>query len=65
VITEDTGAERYLPPENGFCFVRNIDEAEMAVKEALGDWPRLSRQARACAVAVFDSVKNLRRILDI
>jgi hypothetical protein len=65
VITEDTGAARYLPPENGFCFVRNIDEAEMAVKDVLGDWPRLSRQARANAVAVFDSVKNLRRILDI
>jgi hypothetical protein len=63
VITEDTGATRYLPRENGFRFIRNADEAETAVKEVLSDWPRLSRQARACAVEVFDSAKNLRRIL--
>jgi hypothetical protein len=30
----------------------------------LRDWPRVSRQARACAVEVFDSKKNLKRILD-
>jgi hypothetical protein len=65
VITEDTGATRYLPTETGFRFIRDIDEAEMGVKDVLGDWPRLSRQARACAVEIFDSVKNLRRILDI
>ena len=65
VLTEDTGATRYLPRENGFRFIRNVDEAEMAVTDVLRDWPRLSRQARACAVEVFDSVKNLRRILDI
>ena len=65
VITEDTGATRYLPRENGFRFIRNVDEAEMAVKDVLRDWPRLSRQARACAVEVFDSKKNLRRILGI
>ena len=63
VITEDTGATRYLPRDSGFRFVRNIDEAETAVKEVLRDWPRLSKQARACAVEVFDSVKNLRKIL--
>jgi hypothetical protein len=65
VITEDTGAARYLPRESGFRFIRNINEAEGAVKEVLRDWPRLSRQARACAVEVFDSAKNLRRILDL
>jgi hypothetical protein len=65
VITEDTGATEYLPAENGFCFVRNLDEAEMAVKEVLRDWPRLSRQARDCAAEVFDSVRNLRLILDL
>src|SRR6266496_374589 len=63
VITENTGAERFLPTENGFRFVGNIDEAETAVKEVLRDWPRLSKQARACAVEVFDSTKNLRKIL--
>jgi hypothetical protein len=65
VITEDTGATRYLPRESGFRFIRNIDEAETAVKEVLRDWPRLSKQARACAVEVFDSAKNLRRVLDL
>jgi hypothetical protein len=63
VITEDTGATRYLPRDSGFRFIRNIDEAETAVKEVLSDWPRLSKQARACAVEVFDSAKNLRKIL--
>jgi hypothetical protein len=65
VITEDTGATRYLPAESGFRFVRNIDEAETAVKEVVRNWPRLSRQARTCAVEVFDSAKNLRAILGI
>jgi hypothetical protein len=65
VITEDTGATRYLPRDSGFRFVGNIDEAEAAVKEVLHDWPRLSRQARACAVEVFDSAKNLRKILGV
>src|SRR5437773_1829766 len=64
VITEDTGAKRYLPAKNGFSFVRDADEAEAAVKEVLRDWARLSRQARDCAVGVFDSVKNLRNILN-
>ncbi|HEU0275205.1 MAG TPA: hypothetical protein VFQ83_11815, partial [Candidatus Udaeobacter sp.] len=65
VITEDTGATRYLPRDSGFRFVGNIDEAETAVKEVLGDWRRLSKQARACAVQVFDSAKNLRKMLDL
>ena len=64
VITEDTGADRYLPAENGFRFIRSVAEAEIAVREVLQDWSRLSKQARECAVEVFDSVKNLRRILD-
>ena len=44
VITEATGAEKYLPAESGFRFVRGPDEAESAVKEVLRDWPRLSRR---------------------
>lgn len=64
VITEDTSAQRCLPAENGFCFIRSAAEAEAAVREVLHDWSRLSKQARQCAVEVFDSVKNLRRILD-
>ena len=65
VITEDTGAARYLPRESGFRFIRNIDQAEEAVKEVLRDWPRLSKQARSCAVDVFDSEKTLRKILNL
>ena len=65
VITEATGAEKYLPSENGFRFVRGPDEAESAVKFVLRDWARLSRQARNCAVEVFDSAKNLRELFDL
>ena len=63
VVTEDTGAGKYLPAESGFRFVRTGEKAGAAVREVLRDWPRLSRQARACAVDVFDSAKNLRKIL--
>ena len=65
VITEDTGAQHYLPVENGFRLVRSVAEAEGAVREVLHDWSRLSKQARQCAVEVFDSVRNLRRMLDL
>jgi hypothetical protein len=65
VITEATGAEKYLPVENGFRFVRGVGEAESAVKLVLRDWARLSKQARNCAVEVFDSAKNLRNILGL
>lgn len=65
VITEDTGAARYLPPESGFFFVCDLETAVAAAKEVVADWPRLSQQARACAVEVFDSAKNLRKILGL
>jgi hypothetical protein len=64
VVTEETGAQRYLPTENGFHFIQSAAEAEVAIREVLHDWTRLSRQARRCAIEVFDSVKNVRRILD-
>lgn len=65
VITEDTGAGKYLPAESGFRFVRDLESAETAVKEVMADWPRFSRNARDCAVEVFDSAKNLRKILGL
>jgi hypothetical protein len=65
VVTEDTGAGKYLPSENGFHFVRGIEEAEIAIRQTLQEWPALSRQARNCAVEVFDSTKNLGKILDL
>ena len=63
VITEDTGAEKYIPWGSGFRFVRDAREAETAVKEVLWDWARLSKEARNGAVEIFDSAENLRRIL--
>jgi hypothetical protein len=65
VITEDTGAAKYLPRENGFRFVDGATEAEAAVRDVLADWPRYSKQARRCAMEVFESAKNLRKILDL
>jgi hypothetical protein len=65
VITEDTSAGKYLPRESGFRFIGSPKEAEAAVKEVLQNWSRLSKQARNCAVEVFDSAKNLCRILDL
>jgi len=65
VITEDTGVGKYLPAESGFRFVHDLATAETAVNEVLADWPRLSRNARDCAVEAFDSVKNLRKILGL
>jgi hypothetical protein len=64
VITEDTGAQRYLPADNGFRFVRSAAEAEAAIREVLQDWPRLSKQARQCAIEVFDSERIVRWMLD-
>lgn len=65
VITEDTGAEKYLPRASGFRFVRGLEEAEAAAKEVFADWTRLSKEARDCAVETFDSAKNLRDILGL
>ena len=65
VVTEDTGAGKYLPPESGFRFVRDLETAEAALKEVRDDWARIANQARACAVETFDSAKNLRKIIGI
>jgi hypothetical protein len=65
VITEDTGAGKYLPAESGFRFVHDLESAATAVNEVLADWSRFSRDARVCAVEVFDSAKNLRKILSL
>jgi len=65
VVTEDTGAEKYLPPESGFRFVRDLETAAVAAKDVIANWPKLSREARACAMDLFDSAKNLRKILEL
>ncbi|MDP9097562.1 MAG: hypothetical protein M3N48_01015 [Verrucomicrobiota bacterium] len=65
VITEDTGAGEYLPAESGFRCVHDLASAERAATEVMADWPRFSRDARACAVELFDSAKNLRKILSL
>ena len=63
VITEETGAAKYLPARSGCFFVEDGESAAAAARRVLSDWPRLSEEARACAVEVFDSAKNLRKIL--
>jgi hypothetical protein len=63
VITEDSGAGKYLPRASGFYFVADLESAAAATGDILANWPRRSRQARRCAVEVFDSAKNLKKIL--
>jgi hypothetical protein len=63
VITEDSGAAKYLPRESGFQFVDGEDKAIAAVRKVLADWRQQSKHARQCAVEVFDSAKNLRKVL--
>jgi hypothetical protein len=65
VITEYTGAAAYLPRESGFQFVNSLDEATDAAEGVLADWPRWSKISRRSAVEVFDSVKNLKAIVDL
>ena len=65
VITEDTGAAKYLPRESGFHFVDGEERGVAAVRKVFADWRHQSKQARQCAVEVFDSTKNLRSILDL
>lgn len=64
-VTEDTGAAKYLPPENGFYFIDRAEAAGAAVRDILGNWSKRSREARQCAVELFDSAKNLRKILGL
>jgi len=63
VVTEPTGAERFLPADSGMLFVRNAEEAVEASRCVLTDWKDLSRAARSTAVEYFDSVRNLRLLL--
>jgi hypothetical protein len=65
VITEETGAGRYLPADSGMFFVSSASEAAQSVRAVMKDWSHLSRRARNCAVEIFDSVKNLRKILSL
>ena len=63
IVTEDTGAGKYLPGNSGFHFVAGLGRAAEAIREILCDWHKQSRWARECAVEMFDSAKNLHRIL--
>ncbi|MEY2572301.1 MAG: hypothetical protein QOJ87_514 [Verrucomicrobiota bacterium] len=65
VITEETGAGKFLPADSGCFFVHDLETAATAAEEVRQRWPELSRQARACAVEVFDSAKNIRKILSL
>ena len=46
-------------------FVSGAEEAAEAAREVLGSGKKLARQARECAEEVFDSAKNLRKILGL
>jgi hypothetical protein len=63
VITEPTGAERFLPEDSGILFVTNLEEAIAASGRVLKDWSALSKSARTTAIECFDSVRNLRLLL--
>ena len=65
VITEDTGAAKYLPRESGFYFVDGLNGSVAAAKHVMANWGRRSREARRCAVDVFDSAKNLQKMLGL
>lgn len=65
VVTEDTGAAAYLPERSAFRFVHDATSAAAAIEEITRDWPRWSKIARDDAAEVFDSVKNLRKILGL
>jgi hypothetical protein len=65
VITEDTGAAKYLPRDSGFQFINGLSSAVAAVKEVLANGTEWSRRSRRCAVDVFDSAKNLKKILGL
>src|SRR5438874_11619383 len=63
--TEDTGGSKYLPQKSGFRFVHDLESASDAVNEIISEWPLLSRQSRSVAVELFDSERNLRKILGL
>ena len=65
VITEKTGAEKYLPQKSGMFFVESAAEAAEAARRILHEGASLAREARECAVEVFDSAKNLGKILGL
>lgn len=65
VVTEDTGAAKYLPRESGFYFIDSSETAAEAIEDILANWRRWSREARRCAVEVFDSAATLRKILGL
>src|SRR5205085_2133141 len=46
VVTEDSGAGKYLPRASGFHFIGNLDGAVIAIEDLLANWPRRSREAR-------------------
>lgn len=64
VVTEDTGAGRYLPERSGFFFVSDLDSASEAIRQVISEWDSHTRRCRATAMELFDSEKNLRKILD-
>jgi len=65
VVTEDTGGSKYLPQQSGFRFVHDLESASDAINKIISDWALVSRQSRSVAVELFDSERNLRKILGL
>ncbi len=63
VISEPTGADRFLPEASGMFFVSDLAGASDAIHQVRSDWKMHSRAARRCAAECFDAVVNLKKIL--
>jgi len=45
--------------------VDDLESASDAITEIISDWASLSRKSRSVAVELFDSERNLRKILGL
>src|SRR5262249_28017689 len=64
VVVQDTGFGAVLPVGEGILNFRTMEEAEAAIREVEGDYPRHAKAARAIAEEYFDSDKVLTRLIE-
>lgn len=63
VLTQDTQWSKYIPSGEGLLAISDLETAEEAVKEVVGNYKRHSQAAKAIANDYFDSDKILSDIL--
>jgi hypothetical protein len=63
-IIQHTGPSQILPDTAGMFRFRNLPEAVYSVEQAVADYPRQCRLARALAEEVFDGRKVVSRVLE-